>query len=120
MRYFIAMAGLLVCGLVAPLTARAETMTIGPAADAFVRANAPSANFGAADFLDSHGGFTSYACGSDGTQPGAAYTYLKFDLSKVPSDAVIQSAELVLTSRTGYDWGGDPDQHLRFVADDEW
>jgi hypothetical protein len=117
----MAMVGLLVCALLAPLNARADTMTIAPSDDAYVRSQAPTTNFGAADFLDSQGGTDSYTCNSDHRPlPGEAYTYLKFDLSKVPADAVLASAKLVLTSRTGYFFGGDPDQHLRFVGDDNW
>jgi len=120
MRQFLATLAAVVCTLVAPLAARASTVTIAPTADAFVRAQAPTTNFGTVDFLDSHGGFGSYTCGSDQQQPGAAYAYLKFDLSSIPHDAVIQSAEVVLTSRTGFAWDGDPAQHLRFVGDDSW
>src|SRR3954468_8449356 len=106
MRYCMAMVGVLVCALLAPLNARANTLTIAPTDDAYVRAQAPAANFGAADFLDSQGGAESYTCNSDNRPlPGQAYTYLKFDLSKVPSDAVIQNAELVLSARTGYFFG---------------
>src|SRR4051794_8020922 len=121
MRYCMAMVGVLVCALLAPLNARANTLTIAPTDDAYVRAQAPSANFGAADFLDSQGGSNSYTCGPDSQQlPGQAYTYLRFDLSDIPAGAEIQSARLVLTSRAGFAFGGDPDQHLRLVSDDNW
>src|SRR3954452_22781996 len=121
MRYFMAIVGVLAWALLAPLNAQAGTMTIAPSDDAYVRVQAPTANFGTGDFLDSQGGTDSYTCNSDGRPlPGQAYTYLKFDLSKVPADAVLQSAELVLNSRAGYFFGGDPNQHLRFVADDNW
>src|SRR4051812_4729094 len=121
MRYCMAMVGLLVCSLLAPLNARADTLTIAPSDDAYVRARAATANFGAADFLDSQGGSNSYTCGADSQQlVGQAYSYLKFDLSKIPAGAKIESVELLMTSRTGYAFGGDPDQHLRFVPDDNW
>ena len=55
------------------------------------------------------------------TSPGAAYSYLKFDLSDDPGRrGDHERVELELTSRTGYAWDGDPDQHLRFVGDDAW
>src|SRR4051794_22429622 len=121
MRYCMAMVGLLVCSPLAPLNARADTLTIAPSDDAYVRARAATSNFGAADFLDSQGGSSSYTCGSDSQQlPGQAYSYLKFDLSQIPAGAKIESVELLMTSRTGYPFGGDPDQHLRFVPDDNW
>src|SRR3954469_13449227 len=121
MRYCMAMVGLLVCSLLAPLNARADTLTIAPSDDAYVRAQAAAANFGSADFLDSQGGSNSYTCGADSQAlPGQAYSYLKFDLSKIPAGAKIESVELLMTSRTGYAFGGDPDQHLRFVPDDNW
>src|SRR3954469_24742803 len=121
MRYCMAMVGLLVCSLLAPLNARADTVTIAPTDDAYVRAQAAGSNFGAADFLDSQGGSNSYTCGADSQAlPGQAYSYLKFDLSKIPAGANIESVELLMTSRTGYPFGGDPDQHLRFVPSDNW
>src|SRR4051812_41265960 len=120
MRYCLVSVALLLA-LVVPVTARADTLAIAPSADAFVRAATPATNFGSLDYLDSHGGFGSYACGADDVQQtGAAYSYLKFDLSAIPDGAVIQSAEVQLTSRSGFAWDGDPKQHLHFVGDDSW
>src|SRR3954453_10376316 len=122
MRYCMAMVGLLVGALLAPMSASADTLTLTPTDDAYVRAQAAASNFGTADFLDSQGGASSYTCGSDSQQlPGQAYSYLKFDLSQIPAHAKIQSAKVVLTSRTGYGFAaGDPVQHLRFVPSDNW
>ena len=120
-RRIISVIALAMAALACPAAARAATVTISPIADAFVRAQEPSANFGSVDFLDSQGGLSTYACGSDLVQhPGAAYSYLKFDLSAIPPGTVIEGVDLELTSRTGFAFDGDPDQHIRFVGDDSW
>src|SRR5690242_8957667 len=121
MRYWMAVGIVALAMLVSAAAARADTVTLSPTADAFVRAQTPTVNFGSADYLDSQGGYSSYACGADGDEiTGAAYAYLKFDLSQIPADAVISSAEVQLTSRSGFAWDGDPEQHLRLVNDDAW
>src|SRR5262249_10983323 len=99
-RCWLTLAVLTMFALVPAGTAGASTLTLTPTADTFVRAQTPTTNFGTTDFLDSHGGLGSYACGADGVPiPGAAYAYLKFDLSQIPAGAVIESAEVQLTSR---------------------
>jgi len=104
-----------------PATAGAATVTLSPTADAFVRSDSPGTNFGGADFLDSHGGLGTSTCEPDGTpHVGPDYAYLKFDLSAIPPGVVVNSADLQLTSRTGFAWDGDPAQHIRFVGDDAW
>src|SRR4051794_21668694 len=93
----LAGALLAVLALAAPASSRADTLTLSPTADAFTRASDPNTNFGAADYLDSQGGLNSSACGADNVQiTGAAYSYLKFDLSQIPAGAQIQSASLQL------------------------
>ena len=48
------------------------------------------------------------------------FTYLKFDLSGLPSDAHLQLARLQATAHNGYAYGGDGNVYTRLVADDSW
>ncbi|MBE0566253.1 MAG: DNRLRE domain-containing protein [Krumholzibacteria bacterium] len=47
-------------------------------------------------------------------------TFLKFDLAGVPDGARVHAAQLVLTARQGYAYGGDGNVYTRHVADDSW
>lgn len=96
---------LAVAALSAPALA-STTVTLTPVADSYVTPDAPDANFG------NHGTFI--------VNRGYAESYLRFDLSSLPANAVITAASLSALAYDGYAYGGDGNVYTSFVADDSW
>ena len=80
----------------------ADSVTIAPEADTFVRIGDAVAH-GADTTFDVHGGASSYGCGT-----GPAFGLLRFDLDAIPAGATVTSATLELTSLSGFAFDGDP------------
>ncbi|CAM4391073.1 DNRLRE domain-containing protein [Corallococcus exiguus] len=98
---------LAVAALSAPSLALASTtVTLTPVADSYVSPDGPDSNFG------NHGTFV--------VNRGYAEAYLRFDLSSLPSNAVITAASLSSLAYDGYAYGGDGNVYTSFVADDSW
>ena len=108
---------LIVCAasLVPAHVALAESITLTPEADTFVRASTPTTAQGLKTSFDVHGGASSYGCGT-----GPSVGLLRFDLSSIPAGATITGATLRLTSFTGFAFDGDPDHYASFIPDDSW
>ena len=102
-------------GLVSAPGALADSITLTPEADTFVRASTPTASNGTKTSFDVHGGASSYGCGT-----GPAFGLLRFDLSAIPAGATITGATLRLTSFTGFAFDGDPDHYASFLPNDTW
>ncbi|RKI47813.1 DNRLRE domain-containing protein [Corallococcus sp. AB049A] len=98
---------LAVAALSVPALALASTtVTLTPVADSYVAPGAPDSNFG------NHGTFI--------VNREFAESYLRFDLSSLPEDAVITSVSLSALAYDGYAHGGDGNVYTSFVADDSW
>ncbi|MDC0712740.1 DNRLRE domain-containing protein [Stigmatella sp. ncwal1] len=82
------------------------TVTLLPVADAYVTPDAPGSNFG----LN-----TAWLVNRQ-----YAEAYLKFDLSSLPSNAIITSVTFSALAYDGYAYGGDGNVYTSFVADDSW
>ena len=97
------------------------TITIEPEADTFVSGTSPGTNFGATDYFDTYGGFSS-SCVSPPVQPlSARPTACCASTSRrIPAGAVISDARIVATTRAGYAQDGDGNHHAIFLADDTW
>lgn len=101
------------CVTVTSPAAGTGAVLLEPIADATVEASSQTTNFSGRDYLDVQGGTSDYACGADGVHiDGEQYSFLKWDLSSIPAGAQITSAKVVLVSRSGFAFDGDPDQHL--------
>lgn len=87
--------------------AQGRRLILHPFADAFV-------NHGSPDFNSTDADSVLHVYGSN------YRTFLKFDLAGVPGGAQVHAAQLVLTARTGYAYGGDGNVYTRHVADDSW
>ena len=92
----------------------ADSVTIAPEADTFVRSGDAVGHGGDATF-DVHGGASSYGCGT-----GPAFGLLRFDLDAIPAGATVTSATLELTSLSGFAFDGDPSHRALFLSDDTW
>lgn len=71
----------------------ATQVDIGPVADSYTSSISPNTNYGRSEFLDSY--YYTYGMPNQ-TFTQTAVTWLKFDLSVIPSDAAIDSAILRL------------------------
>jgi len=87
-----------------------------PIADAMVNSAVPFANYGSDDTL--------WVQGSAAVLGSKRMSYLKFDLSSIPDDAIITSAEfgIYFYERNGGGIGGwiAPEVSLHRVSDDTW
>ncbi len=86
------------------------TVELSPVADATVEGNEPDSNFGQDQTLTIFREFFS----------ATARVYLRFDLSSLPANAVVQGVKLQALAYSGYAHGGDGNVYTRFVADDSW
>lgn len=82
------------------------TTTLTPVADAEVWLYAPNSNYGAVPTM---------RVNSDQSE-----SYLRFDLSGLPSNARVKHVSLSTTAFDGYAFGGDGNVYTTFVADDTW
>ncbi|MEZ4979098.1 MAG: HYR domain-containing protein, partial [Chitinophagales bacterium] len=69
------------------------SLTLNPTDDAHVNSTTPSTNFGTSSLMN--------------VDRSTQNTFLKFDLSSIPSGATITSAVLEMTVNDGFAWGGD-------------
>jgi hypothetical protein len=100
----------------------AETTTLGdrtrvslfPVADAFVNSEQPDNNFGGEDHLS--------ADITTGTSKYYNYTYIMFDLSLLPADAVVESADLnLLVWNFAYRvYSPGPKIYVHYCSDNSW
>jgi hypothetical protein len=89
------------------VTYRTPTVTtLNPVADAYVRSSSPATNFGSSSTLS--------------VDPSIDETYLRFDLSSIPEDAIITGVRLRMHAFTGFAYGGDGNVYTHFVSDDAW
>jgi hypothetical protein len=82
------------------------TATLTVVEDAYVDSTQPTANFGAD---------VSVVADRNTTE-----TYLKFDLSSLPNDAVIRGLTLKAVAYESTDFGGNGDVNVYFSSDDRW
>ena len=81
-----------------------------PAADSYVDSWSPDSNFGTQSFLEV---FRDYS--------GRTWdTYVRFDLSSLPSPTVLANSAFSIIFYNGYAYDGDWADHLYFVPDDTW
>ena len=89
-----------------------EVTNLAPVADTYVRADAPTTNFGT---------LTSEEVRSEDFEASAtSYVYLRFNLSSIPAGAEIREASLTMTAFNGYAHGGNGNVYVHFVTDDTW
>jgi len=92
----------------APALATTSSQCFYPTADAFVRNQQPGTNFGGAPTLE----VSSF----EDINTDTRWSYLKFDLSAIPGDAIVVSADLELYV-TSSPFGGDGEL---VAAEDAW
>jgi Leucine-rich repeat (LRR) protein len=90
-----------------PFTA---TATLNPVADSHVRDDSPGMNYGTATTM-----FVAPPTG--GTN---AYSLMRFNLATIPAGSTVVSAELRVTSRTGFAYGGDGNTYVEYINDNAW
>ena len=86
------------------------TVELSPVADATVKERHPDTNFGTNDTL----GIVAES------RSNSSRVYLRFDLSSLPANAVVEGVKLQATAYSGYAHGGDGNVYAQFVADDTW
>jgi hypothetical protein len=82
------------------------TVSLAPVADSHVNSTSPNSNSGNSQELI--------------VDRSTKQTYLRFDLSTIPSGAIIDEATLTMTAHTGFAYGGNGNVHTYFVGDDSW
>lgn len=89
-----------------------DSIILIPTEDAYVAANATTANYGNA----------AYAAVLASVYHSTYNTraYYKFDLSTIPHDVTIEDARLSMTCTGGYANGNDGNIYANFVANDAW
>jgi hypothetical protein len=92
-------------------TAPGTDLTLNPIADSFVNLNEPDSNFGGSPYLRTWSLSETYGFGYR--------SYLKFDLSGIPSAATVESAKLELY--TAYRMGDETSKvEVHFCDDNTW
>jgi hypothetical protein len=86
------------------------TVVLYPVADATVREDSPTANYGTDADLQIWAG----------SRPSDRNVFLRFDLSSLPAGAVVRGATLEAHAYDGYAIGGDGNVYTSFVEDDSW
>lgn len=82
------------------------SVSLTAVADAYVEQNTPDANFETSQELKVNQIYNN--------------TFVKFDLSSIPTDVLVTSVYFEMTSFGGYAYGGDGNVYTRFVSDDSW
>ncbi|MEM2875538.1 MAG: DNRLRE domain-containing protein [Candidatus Bathyarchaeia archaeon] len=87
-----------------------STITLNPIADAYVSEGSPDANYGSSDELTVE--FNSHLC----------YAYIMFDLSAIPSEAILLSAMLMVYAYSGSWRGplGNVQVGVHYSSDNTW
>jgi hypothetical protein len=92
------------------------TVQLFSEAEATVSESQPGTNLSSGDWLDvappNH-----FASGTASKQNRA---YFRFNLNSLPNNVSVSQANFKITSSTGFAYGGDGNQYLDFVANDQW
>ena len=89
-------------------------ITIYPEADSYTYEFGATNNYGSNTTLLVHPDWPA----SGGTEEN--YTYLRYDLSSIPTGSILVGTELEMTAFRGWANGGNGNCYTQFVADDSW